>query len=141
MVFPIFNVKTVTFVFSVLITVVYFIELIVWAANKSYPWQCTLYWCQAKYSYSVKHGQVQRLVLPILLHGSIWHLLMNLLSLLMIGFTVEKYLESKFKYAMLILIGGIGGNLFSDVANPYTVSVGASGAIYAIAGRWAFHLV
>ncbi len=30
--------------------------------------------------------------------------------------------------------------MFSDVANPYSVSVGASGAIYAITGRWAFYL-
>ena len=66
---------------------------------------------------------------------------MNLLSLLMVGFTVEKYLQSKLKFALLILIGGIGGNLFSDVANPYSVSVGASGAIYAITGRWAFYLL
>ena len=64
-----------------------------------------------------------------------------MLSLLMIGFTVEKYLQSKLKYALLLLIGGIGGNLFSDVANPYTVSVGASGAIYALTGRFSVYII
>jgi len=59
----------------------------------------------------------------------------------MVGFTVEKYLQSKLKYALLILIGGIGGNLFSDVANPYSISVGASGAIYAITGRFAVYMI
>lgn len=59
----------------------------------------------------------------------------------MIGFSVEKYLNSKLKYALLILIGGIGGNLFSDVANPYSVSIGASGAIYAILGRYVVYLI
>ncbi len=59
----------------------------------------------------------------------------------MIGFTVEKFLQSKMKYVLLLLIGGIGGNLLSDVANPYSVSVGASGAIYAIIGRFAMNLI
>ena len=81
------------------------------------------------------------MVLPIFLHGSVWHILTNLLSLLMIGFTVENYLQSKVKYALVLLIGGIGGNLFSDVANPYSVSVGASGAIYALTGRFTVFII
>lgn len=34
MIFPLFSVKTVTFVFSVILVIAYFIELIVWAAKK-----------------------------------------------------------------------------------------------------------
>ena len=50
----------------------------------------------------------------------------------MIGFEAEKFIKSKLKYALVILIGGIIGNLTSCVSFPYTVSVGSSGAIYAL---------
>ena len=65
---------------------------------------------------------------------------MNMLSLFMTGFTVENYLQSKWKYISLVIMGGVGGNLFSDVANPYVISVGASGAIYAIIARYGVYL-
>jgi rhomboid protease GluP len=52
----------------------------------------------------------------------------------MIGFVVEFELQSQFKYLMILLIGGIAGNLCSAWAKPYTISVGASSSIFAVLG-------
>ena len=52
----------------------------------------------------------------------------------MIGFSIEKALGKWYKYLALILIGGIGGNIFSATISAYTVSVGASSALFAIIG-------
>lgn len=76
------------------------------------------------------------------MHGSISHLLMNLLALFCFGFSVERTLGSK-EFVLLYLLSGvfcgavslvlywflaINGNQFV----PYVQLVGASGAIYAV---------
>ncbi len=52
----------------------------------------------------------------------------------MIGFTIEKALGKWYKYLLLIILGGIGGNLFSAVISPYSVGVGASSSLFALMG-------
>lgn len=52
----------------------------------------------------------------------------------MVGFTVEKQISTKLRYLWICLLGGLAGNLLSAVANPYSVGVGASGAIFSIVG-------
>lgn len=77
---------------------------------------------------------MHRLILPIILHSGFFHIFWNLLSLLSIGFTVEKALGKWYKYLSLIIFGGIGGNLFSAVIDPMPISVGASSSLFAIIG-------
>jgi rhomboid protease GluP len=52
----------------------------------------------------------------------------------MFGFSVEKALGPWYKYLALILLGGLGGNIFSATITAYSVSVGASTSLFAITG-------
>ena len=77
-------------------------------------------------------GEVWRLITSIFIHGSIWHILCNMYSLMILGNQVESYL-GKTKFLAIYLISGILGNLMSNV---FTVGygVGASGAIFGLMG-------
>jgi rhomboid protease GluP len=50
----------------------------------------------------------------MILHGGFMHLFMNMLVLSMLGFACEYYL-GVIKYSILIVIGAVGGNIFSAV--------------------------
>jgi membrane associated rhomboid family serine protease len=52
----------------------------------------------------------------------------------MIGFSIEKAIGKWYKYVILIVFGGIGGNLFSSVISPYSVGIGASSSLFALMG-------
>ena len=134
--FPHFSIKSVTFIYCVFNFILYIIEEIVYAANKSTStWGCTLYNFGAKFTYAIsKKGHIHRLLFPIFLHSSFGHLFWNLFSFLMIGFSIEKAIGKWYKYVILIVFGGIGGNLFSSVISPYSVGIGASSSLFALMG-------
>ena len=74
------------------------------------------------------HGQWWRLVTAALRPWQLIHLLMNMLILLSIGlFTDGSSAASGF--IVLYFFAGIGGNLAGLALHPFTVSMGASGAI------------
>jgi rhomboid protease GluP len=77
---------------------------------------------------------VWRLFTPIFLHNNWIHLFWNIFSLFMIGFVVESEIQTPRKYLILLLTGGVAGNLFSAWAKPYSIGVGASAAIFAVLG-------
>ncbi|RAL52335.1 hypothetical protein DM860_007192 [Cuscuta australis] len=79
-----------------------------------------------------KH-QVWRLITCIWLHGGIFHLLANMLSLLAIGIQLER----EFGYVrigLLYIISGVGGSLLSALFIKSNISVGASGALFGLLG-------
>ena len=78
-------------------------------------------------------GQWWRLITAAFVHGSFLHLLMNMLILLSIGLFTER-LFGRVGFIVLYLFAGIGGNLASLVLHPFTVSMGASGAIFGLYG-------
>ncbi len=86
----------------------------------------------ANYGAKVKEGEIYRLITSMFLHGSIWHLLCNMVSLWCIGREVETYL-GRTKYLAVYLLSGLLGSLFSCVFNS-GLSVGASGAIFGLLG-------
>ena len=135
MLFPNFSVRSVTFIYSMLLILVFLITEIVYAANKAtLTWYCVLYYSGGKFTYDIsRKGQVHRLLLPIILHSGFFHIFWNLLSLYMIGFSIEKAYGYR-KYIALIIFGGIGGNLVSAVIDPYSLGVGASTSLFAIIG-------
>jgi membrane associated rhomboid family serine protease len=77
----------------------------------------------------------------IFLHGGIFHLLFNLLSLWMFGGELENYWGSK-KFLGYFFFCGIGAGICTVVFSPYQFIpvIGASGAIYGIllAYGWLF---
>ncbi|MFC2038559.1 rhomboid family intramembrane serine protease [Chloroflexota bacterium] len=65
---------------------------------------------------------------------SIWHILFNMFTLYFFG-TYLKTLVGEGRFLVTYFIGGLLGNLaFLFLSNPYTVAIGASGAVYAVAG-------
>ena len=51
----------------------------------------------------------------------------------MTGFQIESVLGTG-SYLVLLISGGILGNLFSAVINPYDIGVGASTCLFAVLG-------
>ena len=80
------------------------------------------------------YGQLHRLVIPIFLHAGIIHLACNMYSLYVLGPQLESFF-GKIKYSIIFIGSGIIGNLVSLLfLKDYTVSVGASGAIFGLLG-------
>eukprot|EP00904_Undaria_pinnatifida_P000268 jgi/Undpi1/10241/HiC_scaffold_28.g12694.m1 len=82
-----------------------------------------------------QQGQWYRLLTPVVLHGSLAHLLINSMSFNSVGPVVESVLGKK-KFLAVYALAGIAGNVLSCVVNPRTPAVGASGAIFGMVGAW-----
>ena len=92
----------------------------------------TLVMFGANYAPLVKSGQVWRLVTSMFLHAGFLHLAINMYALYMLGSQVENYI-GKLKFTGIYLVSGIIGSLMS-VLFTNNISVGASGAIFGLAG-------
>lgn len=67
------------------------------------------------------HGAIWQPLTYAFLHGSIWHLLINLFTLIFFGYSVERLLGTKRFWAIFLIssaIGGIGWMAF-DIVEPY----------------------
>ncbi|CAN0881578.1 RHOMBOID-like protein 1 [Linum grandiflorum] len=74
------------------------------------------------------------------LHGGVFHLLANMLSLLVIGIRLEQ--EFGFvKIGLLYVISGFGGSLLSALFIQSNISVGASGALFGLLGAMLSELI
>lgn len=93
--------------------------------------------CGAMYVPSVLDGEYYRIVTSMFLHFGFTHLVNNMFMLLLLGHQLE-YEIGKVKFVCIYLLSGIGGNLlsmWSEVRlSEYSVSAGASGAIFGIIG-------
>ncbi|XP_052175660.1 RHOMBOID-like protein 1 [Diospyros lotus] len=89
----------------------------------------------------VVHGhQGWRLITCMWLHGGVFHLLANMLSLLVIGIRLEQ--EFGFvRVGLLYLISGFGGSLLSSLFIQSNISVGASGALFGLLGAMLSELI
>lgn len=74
-----------------------------------------------------------RAVTALLVHGSIWHIGLNMLALWMIGRSLEPML-GRWRFLALYLLGGIGGSAAVAIIDPRIVTIGASGAVFALFG-------
>jgi len=82
----------------------------------------------------IADGEYWRLVTPVLLHGSLIHLLVNMLSLWFLGPFLEQAL-GRGRFVTLFVVGAIGGSALSyALGTPNIPSVGASGAVFALVG-------
>jgi membrane associated rhomboid family serine protease len=80
------------------------------------------------------------LVTNLFIHANIWHILANMITLYFFGSYLNRLLGTK-KFLIVYFAGGILGNIFylllalyTPVASPYSIAVGASGAIFALGG-------
>jgi rhomboid protease GluP len=79
------------------------------------------------------YGWYWQLITSMFVHASIIHIAGNLLFLLVFGLRGEEMFSLP-EYLAIYLLGGLAGNLLSLVMGPNFVSVGASGAIFALFG-------
>ena len=86
----------------------------------------------ALYAPYVRGGDYYRLISSAFLHVSLFHLLVNMYSLYIIGSQIENFF-GKTKYIGIYLFSAIMGSLFSMLFTR-GVSIGASGAIFGLLG-------
>lgn len=87
----------------------------------------------AKYGPLLGAGEWWRFLTPVFLHGSIIHLAFNSIVLFDLGPAVEQIYGSQ-KFFVLYLLTGAAGFVLSFLWHPYTVSIGASGALFGLIG-------
>jgi len=81
-------------------------------------------------------GEWHRLLTSLFLHSDMMHIVMNMLSLYMVGTMVER-LFSKIAYLSIYFISGLFGSFLSMYVHTEGWAVGASGAIFGIFGALA----
>ncbi len=73
-------------------------------------------------------------VTAMFVHTGFWHIFANMLTLYFFGSYFSR-LVGRDKFLLVYFAGGIVGNLlFWALASPFAVAVGASGAVFALAG-------
>jgi membrane associated rhomboid family serine protease len=77
------------------------------------------------------------IISSMFVHGNIWHILLNMISLYFLGsFFIRAAGERSF--LAVFFLGGLAGNaLYILLAPPNVIGIGASGAIFAIGGALA----
>ncbi|MCF0133314.1 MAG: rhomboid family intramembrane serine protease [Blautia sp.] len=85
----------------------------------------------------IEQGEWYRLFSSMFLHFGISHLLNNMLLLFVLGQRIEPVV-GKLRYLLFYILGGLAGNwlslLWEIKKDAYSVSAGASGAIFALMG-------
>jgi membrane associated rhomboid family serine protease len=77
------------------------------------------------------------IISSMFVHGSILHILFNMISLYFLGSFFIRAAGEKSLLAVFFL-GGLAGNiLFALLANPLSTGIGASGAVFALGGALA----
>jgi len=84
----------------------------------------------AKINEFIKLGELWRLITPLLLHGSIIHILFNIYALFIVGRGLEQQYGHE-RFLELYLISGFAGNVVSFLFSP-NPSIGASTAIFGL---------
>jgi rhomboid protease GluP len=86
----------------------------------------------AKYSKLINEGEYYRLFTAMFLHGGLVHISFNMYALKAVGPLIED-IYGKMKFTVIYVLGGLVSTLFSYLLSP-GISVGASGAIFALLG-------
>jgi len=83
-----------------------------------------------KINSAITAGQLWRLITPVLLHGSILHIVFNMYALYTIGSSIERFFGHS-RYLVLYLVGGFAGNVLSYFFSP-NPSLGSSTAVFGL---------
>ncbi len=74
------------------------------------------------------------IVTNLFVHGSIWHLLANMMTLYFFGSYLTRLIGVG-NFLIIYFFGGILGNIFYLLlASPFSIVIGASGAVFALGG-------
>lgn len=115
-------------ILSIILVLMYLIEIYF---NASYNDQ-SLIMLGAKWNEGIIRGEFWRFFTPTLLHGNIFHLLLNLTALLVFGKEVES-IYGPISFCILFIFSSWGAILCSFVFSD-GIAIGASGALFGIIG-------
>jgi len=74
------------------------------------------------------------IVTNMFVHGGFWHLFGNMITLFFFGRVVYRMMGG-WRFLLVYFFGGLAGNLlFILLGNPMSIAIGASGAVYSLAG-------
>lgn len=87
-----------------------------------------------QYNIGVLNGEYWQLLTSIFVHVDILHIALNMLFLIIFGLRAEELFKTE-EYFSVYIISGLTGSLLTLVLmSPYTLSAGASGAIFGMYG-------
>ena len=92
-----------------------------------------LYFAPTLYPELTGRFEPWRLITTALVHGSFWHVGLNMLALWMIGRSLEPLL-GRWRFLTLYLLSALGGSVAVTLLSFLTPVVGASGAIFGLFG-------
>jgi membrane associated rhomboid family serine protease len=82
-------------------------------------------------------AQPWTIVTNLFVHGSIWHLVFNMLTFYFFGSFLSRLVGTR-AFLIIYFCGGILGNVFFMLlGSPFAIVIGASGAIFALGGALA----
>ncbi len=119
--------------FIIYINALVFVAMVLVGISPLQPTTKSLFLWGGNFRPAVIHGEWWRLLSYMFLHGGIMHLLMNTYAMLYIGMFLEP-LMGRFRFASAYVLTGICAGLMSIVMHPFSVGVGASGAIFGLYG-------
>lgn len=120
-----------TWVILGIIVAVAFVQILLRQLNYPAPEPITP-WGALNYERILGRGEYYRLFTAMFLHANEAHLLFNALALYSFGRSVEAYFGTG-RFGLIYLLGGLCGSVFSFIFTQ-GISVGASGALFAIFG-------
>ncbi len=83
----------------------------------------------------VQYGEVWRMLSAMVLHAGFVHFALNMLALWFVGSAIER--SHGFAASMLLfVVPAIGGTILSAIFLPDMISVGASGGIFGLIGKF-----
>ena len=92
----------------------------------------------------IEQGQWYRMITSMSLHFGAPHLINNMLVLFVLGQRLEP-VTGKMKFLLIYILGGLGGNLISLIwdmrTGNYSLSAGASGAVFAVMGGMIYVII
>ena len=88
-----------------------------------------------QFSFGIVDGEWYRLITATFMHVSVLHIAVNMLALYMLGSQLEPLL-GRSRFITLYVLSALGGSAASllTVSDPYSISIGASGAVYGLFG-------
>jgi len=115
-----------------------FVSIVVFIVPLVTPqWDMAIYIAGVLHGYEIfVDGQFYRFISSMFMHSGAMHIVMNMLSLYLIGQVLEK-LFKPLTYLAIYFITGVFGSVFYLFVNPNGQAVGASGAIFGMFGALA----
>jgi membrane associated rhomboid family serine protease len=124
----------------VVINVLVFVAMCVSGVSVFEPKIADLIRWGADFGPLTKDGQWWRVVTSMFIHIGIIHIAMNMFVLWTAGIIIERLFGSA-AFTVLYVLAGVGGSLASLAWQPFTVSAGASGAVFGLFGGLLGYLV